>query len=102
MVENSSPAGSAHTTDLETLRKAVDRLFTEAFGRTPLRERLHDVLSQALALSRDTNLTRLQEEAGDLLCSLLQLCTECDWDPGEQVGATLRKIEARSLQYATL
>src|SRR5262245_22404448 len=88
--------------DLDQLRQEVLRVFTEAFGRTPLRERLQDLLSQALSVARYTDLCNLREESADLFCCLLQLFNECDWDPRDLVAMTLCKIEARRLQYASL
>jgi nicotinate-nucleotide adenylyltransferase len=88
--------------DLGQLQKDIDRAFNDAFGRTPLRERLQDVLRQAIDLSRYVDYRSLKEEAGDLLCSLLQLFNECEWDAEAQARATLAKIEARLPQYRSL
>ncbi|MCA8925863.1 MAG: nicotinate (nicotinamide) nucleotide adenylyltransferase [Planctomycetes bacterium] len=84
------------------LQERVDAAFTEHFGRTPLRERLDDLLKQAIDLTRYRDLRDLREEAGDLLCALLQLSTECDWRVEDLVEGTLAKLEARRLQYASL
>lgn len=84
------------------LQERIDAVFQEHFGRTPLRERLDDVLKQAIDLNRYRDLRDLREEAGDLLCALLQLSTECDWRVEDLVEATLGKLEARRLQYASL
>lgn len=88
--------------DTRRLQERIDAAFTEHFGRTPLRERLDDVLKQAIDLNRYRDLRDLREEAGDLLCALLQLSTECEWRVEDLVEATLTKLEARRHQYASL
>ena len=57
-----------------------------AFGRTPLRERLQDILKEAMNLNRYIDHRHLKEEAGDLLCSVLELFTECEWDAGPVIA----------------
>jgi nicotinate (nicotinamide) nucleotide adenylyltransferase len=89
-------------TTLPDLQQAIHERFEATFGRTPLPERIQDILSQATALGRYTDLVHLRDEAGDLLCSVLQLCSECGWAPADLVAATLRKIEQRGEQYARL
>ncbi|MFO0954561.1 MAG: NAD(+)/NADH kinase, partial [Isosphaeraceae bacterium] len=76
--------------------------FEGSFGRTPLAERVQDILSQATSLGRFADLSHLRDEAGDLLASVLQLCNECAWDPSDLVEATLSKIESRQEIYAKL
>jgi nicotinate (nicotinamide) nucleotide adenylyltransferase len=81
--------------------RVADR-FHDAFGRTPLAERVQDILAQATTLGRFADVESLRDEAGDLLCSVLQLCSECGWEPSELVESTLAKIEARRDIYARL
>jgi nicotinate-nucleotide adenylyltransferase len=88
--------------NLNELSAKVDKVFTDNFGRTPLKQRLDDILGEAIELSRYTDLPNLEEEAGDLLSSLIQLCNENKWTPGKLVTNTLNKIERRSLQYKSL
>jgi nicotinate-nucleotide adenylyltransferase len=88
--------------ELTRLQAEIDRVFTGCFGRTPLRERLEDILREAMDLSRFIDHRHLKEEAGDLLCSVLQLFNECEWDAADQAGRTLAKIESRRLQYRSL
>ncbi len=88
--------------DVRDLQTRIDSTFTEHFGRTPLRERLDDVLKQTIELSRYRDLRDLREETGDALCSLLQLITESGWTVEDLVDETLGKIERRRFQYATL
>lgn len=84
------------------LQRRVEAVFTEHFGRTPLKQRLDDFLKEAIELSRFTDLRDLKEEAGDALSSLLMLLNENGWTAEEVVEATLEKIERRRHQYATL
>ena len=83
-------------------QKKVNEVFTEAFGNTPLSQRLDDIFGEALELRRFVDLRNIKEEAGDLLASTLQLCNECDWDATELIEATLAKIERRQNQYKSL
>lgn len=87
---------------IEDLQRSVEETFLDAFGRTPLTERLKDILGEAIELQRYTDLKHLREEAGDLLSSLLMLFNEADWDVGETILETLHKIERRKKQYHTL
>jgi len=82
--------------------KRIDDVFLKNFGRTPLNERLQDILREALELSRYTDIKSLKEESGDLLCSLLQFFNETEFDLNETIDSTLKKIELRNLQYKSL
>lgn len=82
--------------------KKINDVFLKSFGRTPLKQRLEDILTEAIELSRFTDLENLKEECGDLLCSLIQLTNECNWDIGELIKNTLDKIESRKVQYRSL
>ena len=84
------------------IQQEVAESFAKHFGRTPLKERLDDILSEAIELKRFTDMDNLREEAGDLLASTMQLCTEAGWDAEALVRATLEKIASRSLQYQSL
>lgn len=84
------------------LQKNVNYSFTKHFGRTPLNLRLEDIKRECEELVRFTDLRNLEEEAGDLLASVIQLCNECGWDYRKLVGKTLAKIDFRAQQYATL
>ena len=87
---------------IEDLQRTVEATFTEAFGRTPLAERLDDILREAIELHRYTDVKHLEEESGDLLASLLMLYNECGWDVADVIVKTLHKIQARKHQYLTL
>jgi nicotinate-nucleotide adenylyltransferase len=85
--------------ELKQLLAQVNQTFVGHFGRTPLAERVDDILRQAMSLSRYTDLPKLHEEAGDLLASALQLVNETGWEVDELVHATLDKITGRAEQY---
>src|SRR4051794_39387242 len=89
-------------TDLTRLSAEIADRFEAAFGRTPLAERVQDILAQATTLGRFADMGHLREETGDLLCDVLQLCNECGWDPAALAAATLAKIDARRDIYARL
>jgi hypothetical protein len=93
---------TATTSELAQLSAQIADHFHGAFGRTPLAERVQGILAQATILGRFADLDQLRDEAGDLLCSLLQLCSECGWEPAALAEATLAKIEARRDIYARL
>lgn len=87
---------------MNRLQDAVSRAFTKLFGRTPLKQRVEDILGEAIEISRFTDMRNLREEAGDIMASTIMLCEECGWDYEELVRATLVKIEGRAEQYHTL
>lgn len=91
------------TNDLpQKIAHRVNASFTYAFGRTPLNLRLDDIDGENTELQRWTDMANLQEETGDLLASTIQLCNENGWDFEQMIDNTLRKIERRSSQYASL
>lgn len=84
------------------LQRLVGERFQKTFGRTPLGERLDDILREAIAVSRHTDIAHLREKTGDLLASVLMLCHESGWDAADLVGETLEKVARREAQYRTL
>jgi len=84
------------------LQKQVDSTFREYFGYTPQTERLKDIQREFFELNRCQDVNNLKEEAGDLIASLMQLCSESDWSAEDLVLNTLKKIERRADQYKTL
>jgi nicotinate-nucleotide adenylyltransferase len=80
----------------------ISKVYTDAFGRTPLRQRIEDILGEANELGRYTDLKNMKEEAGDLLTSLISLFNENDWSVWEAVEANLAKIQSRVVQYKTM
>jgi nicotinate-nucleotide adenylyltransferase len=87
---------------MEESIKKINEVFVNNFGRTPLKERIDDILRETIELSRYIDVPNLKEETGDLLCSVLQLCNENEWSPKELIDNTLVKINRRQLQYKTL
>lgn len=88
---------------MREIQKLVDKTFTENFGYTPLKERIDDILREAIELSRFSDINNLKEETGDLLSSVFQLCNESGWDAQELIEYTCKeKIERRKEQYKSL
>jgi len=87
---------------MKKIQDKIQHTFEENFGYTPLNERLKDIQREFFELMKWDDVQNLKEEAGDLLCSLLQLHTESGWDAEETIKATLNKIKNRSLQYKSL
>ena len=84
------------------MQKKVDNKFREHFGYTPLKERLKDIQNEFFELMKWQDVQNLKEETGDLLSSLLKLCSESGWDAEELIENTLSKIDRRAEQYKTL
>ena len=84
------------------IQKKVDDKFREHFGYTPLSERIKDIQSEFFELMRWKDVNNLKEETGDLLASLMKLCSESEWNFEDLVMNTLSKIESRADQYKTL
>ncbi len=80
----------------------VGQFFRERFGYTPLKERLHDILTEAIELSRSVGRPSMRDEAGDLLCSLLALMHEEELDPNILIDRCKEKIHSRKAQYNAL
>jgi nicotinate-nucleotide adenylyltransferase len=80
----------------------VLQTYLNVFGRTPLQQRLDDILGEAVELSRYTDLANMREEAGDLLSSLLQLINENGWSAADLLNENLTKIYRRKTQYRGL
>lgn len=89
-------------TSSRELQDRVGHAFKEAFGRTSLRARLKDIQNEAIEMGRWIDLQNLEEEAGDLACSLLAFFHESGLSFEEAVQRTLAKIEARKQQYHAL
>lgn len=87
---------------MKDIQQEVKITFEECFGRTPLKQRLDDILGEAIELSRCVDFMKVKEELSDLLASAIQLANEAEWDYEELVRDTLKKIERRKVQYLTL
>src|ERR1700709_1420059 len=88
--------------EIARLSERINDRFESAFGRTPLAERVQDILTQSTTLGRFADMGHLRDEAGDLLAGVLQLCSECGWEPATLVDRTLDKIESRKDIYRRL
>ena len=84
------------------LQKIVDDKFREHFAYTPLKERLNDIQNEFFELMKWQDVNNLKEETGDLLSSLLKLCSESGWNAEDLILNTLKKIDTRADQYKTL
>jgi NTP pyrophosphatase (non-canonical NTP hydrolase) len=84
------------------LATKINQCFESVFGRTSLQDRLEDILTQTVSLIRYRDIPHLKEECGDLLTSVIQLANECGWDHNQIIEETLKKIDARKLQYQSL
>jgi nicotinate-nucleotide adenylyltransferase len=87
---------------MQEMQDKIDKVFKENFGYTPLAERLKDIQGEFFELMKWDDVSNLKEEAGDLLCSLIQLHNESGWKIEDTTQATLDKIYSRTLQYKTL
>lgn len=87
---------------ISEIQAGVNEKFLEIFGRTPLKERLDDILRLAIRTSRFSDVENLKEQTADILNSVLQLCSECSWSAEELSALNLAKIERRKAQYQSL
>lgn len=81
---------------LDEAYKDIEKTFLEVFGRTPLGERLDDVLKQTLAVHRYTDISNLKEKVGNALVSLLMLTKEANLPPVGLIYDTLATIKGRT------
>ena len=88
--------------ELKELQQRINEVFIDSFSKTCLNERLKDILNESIELSRFTDIKNIKEEAGDLLCSVIQLCNESDFDVEDVINKCLEKIKRRKLQYKSL
>ena len=88
--------------ELKAIQELIDKTFREHFGFTPQTERLKDIQSEFFELMRSMDVKNLKEESGDLLASVMMLCSESGWDAEELILTTLKKIESRAIQYKSL
>lgn len=84
------------------LEKRIQHTFEGVFGKTPLNERLNDILKQTISLTRFKDIGDLKEKTGDLLSSVVQLTNESNWEMDEVVNDTLAKINSRKDSYKSL
>ena len=84
------------------LQEKIDKKFKENFGYTPFKERISDIQNEFFELIKWQDVNNLKEETGDLLSSLIELCSESGWDYEDLILNTLNKIDKRADQYKTL
>lgn len=87
---------------IKELEIKINKIFKEHFGRTPQTERLNDITNEFFELKRAVDILNIQEELGDLLCSLIMFAIESGWDVEKTIQNTLDKIERRKEQYRSL
>ena len=85
---------------MKKLQNKINDVFEGTFGKTPLHERLSDIKNEALELSRYQSVKDIKSEAGDVLCSVIQLLNENGWTINEVVEETLKKIQSKSTYNA--
>ena len=88
--------------EIKEIQHLIDVTFKEHFGYTPLTERMEDIEREFFELKRHRDVVNLEEEANDLLCSVIELFTEQKFDIEEGIKKTLLKIKGRAEQYKTL
>ncbi len=94
--------GNANERELLNTQFKIKRVFTDVFGRTPLNVRLEDIEREFYELTRYKDYENLKEETGDLLCSVIQLASEHNWEIRDLISSTLEKIERRREQYKSV
>lgn len=97
-----TPLVCQKVSEMKKIQNEVANTFSKTFGRTPLKQRIEDILGEAIELSRYTDMSNLKEELGDLLASAIMCAEECDWKAEDLIRATLEKINRRAKQYKSL
>lgn len=80
---------------MKKLAEKINKVFTDTFGKTPLHERLADIENEANELTRYQSVKDIKSEAGDVICSVIQLLNENGWTVEEVVEETLAKIKSK-------
>lgn len=88
--------------DSAKLQADINKLFLDNFGKTPLDERLSDILKQANELAKYKDIPHLREKTADLLAATVQLCNECEWHISTLSKENSKKILRSSIQYKGL
>jgi len=88
--------------DTKDLQEKIKITFEKNFGYTPFKERIIDVQNEFFELIRWNDIQNIKEETGDLLSSLIMLCSESGWNYEDLIQDTLNKINRRKEQYKTL
>lgn len=86
----------------QELQQLIEASFRRHFGSTKLPDRIDDIQRQADKIARHVDAITLREAVGDLLCSVVQLANEQQWESTALVEETLRRIDDRQEIYAQL
>ena len=78
--------------DFKKILEMINTTYTKAFGKTPLIERLDDIMGEALELRRYSNVQNLREEFGDILTSVLRGIHEQGWNPEVLIKVALGEL----------
>ena len=73
---------------MKKTQQLIKKTFLDNFSKTPLKERMDDILRESLELVRFTDINNMKEEKGDLLSSVLMLCNENEWNVTELIKKT--------------
>lgn len=88
--------------DIKDLQDKNAELFKQMFGRTPLTERINDIQREADEVGRFLDINHLEEEYGDLLCSVLAGISEMGRNAEDVIALAHAKIRKREQQYKSL
>jgi nicotinate-nucleotide adenylyltransferase len=77
---------------VSALHESIKHVYFQVFGKTPLAERLDDIVKQANRLSRYKDINDLKMYTGNLLASTIQLCNENGFDNEQLIRDTLNGI----------
>lgn len=86
---------------LEQVENKIEEAF-KVFGRTPLKERLDDILEQAIDLSRYRDVRDIEDKLGDLLASSIALCLESKWETDMVISKAIGRVQDRAEQYRSM
>lgn len=76
--------------------------FMDVFGPTNLDERFADIKTQHDILQLFVNMDEAKQRLANLICSSMQLASECGWDVDELINQCLDNIEDLRPQYESL
>jgi nicotinate-nucleotide adenylyltransferase len=76
--------------------------FMDIFGPTNLDERFADIKTQHDALQRFSSMEELKLRLGNLICSSMQLASECGWNVDVLIDNTFYHIEEIRSHYESL
>jgi len=80
-----------------SLLSKLNNTYLEAFGKTPLKARLNDILKEVFELTRARDMDSMKGETSDVLGTLLQWINEAGYNLPELIEMNIAKINSRSL-----